>query len=391
MQSRVILSFFICLLTACGSSEAPGAGTSNPAVAADGSSGVGDLPEWQNDAAVTDDAEDGSTAAPEDVAEQDTGVAEDVVEQDTDDTDSATPADIDDDASQDTLQDDAAVPEDAVDDTTLTPDTVEDTTAPATCAGVPIDRWRCPDGELVDHCVCIDDVLVCEEDPFYLCTAAECWDGQPLTCRALPPTCPEGQQVTLQEGCWLCVDPVACVPPEISCLNNGGICGNARIGCGPDAAVTDALECQFSGTGAICCLPGRNTSCDDDSDEVCDRIPPICDDTELLAIQRSCYACVNPATCVPWGEPTCSSNADCGFDTWCNPCGTSSCSGCRDCVSACVPHGCETESVLFCRCPAPDCTDSEQLTAIDGCWACTEIATCEITYRGCGEIPLPIP
>ena len=404
MQSRVIVSFFVCMLAACGSSEAPGTATSNTDDVLGDSSAIGELPEWQDEDTVADDADDGSTAAPDDAIEPDTTAPDDVVATDTDDVGTTDDADTTvlpdvtddamedpDDAGQDTVEDDATLLEDAVDDTMVAPDAVEDTTPPVTCAGAPVEQYRCPDGEMVNHCVCTDDILVCEEDPFFLCTAAQCWDGQPLTCRALPPTCPEGQRVTLQDGCWLCVDPVACVPPEISCLNNGGTCGNARIGCGADAFITSEFECRYSGTGAICCLPGRDTSCDDGSEPLCDRIPPRCDDSELFAVQGSCYTCVNPATCAPWGESTCRSNADCGFDTWCNPCGTSSCPGCDDCVAACVPHGCETESVLFCRCPAPDCTDSEQLTAIDGCWACTDIATCEITYRGCGELPGPVP
>jgi hypothetical protein len=393
MQSRALLFFSVCMLAACGSSETPAVGSADlPDTTSDGS-GNGELPEWSDpDDANAQDTADGSSPSPEDVAE-------DLVESDTAvDTDTSPDASADDvlqdtaeDANTDDVEVDTAPQEDSATDTADTADSVDDTTPPVTCAGVPIEPYRCPDGEMVNHCVCTDDVIVCEEDPFILCAAAQCWDGQPLACRALPPTCPEGQQVTLQEGCWRCVDPVACVPPDVSCINNGGFCGNARTGCGADAYVSSEFECRYSGTGDICCLPGRDPRCDDGSEPLCDRIPPRCDSTELLAVQGSCYACVNPSTCAPWGVSTCRSNADCGFDTWCNSCGTSSCSGCDDCVSACVPHGCETESVLLCRCPAPDCTDSEQLTAIDGCWACTDIATCEITYRGCGELPFPTP
>jgi hypothetical protein len=395
----------MCTLVACGSSEAPTTAAGNTDDVLGDSAATGELPEWHNDDTIADDTDDGSTAAPEDADGRDASIPDDAVAADADDagadedTDTAPPPDITDDTtSSPDITDDTTSSPDITDDITPSedttddiPDTLDDSSGVATCAGVPIEPWRCPDGELIDYCTCVEDFLVCEEDPFPRCAAAQCWDGQPLTCRALPPVCPEEQQVTLQDGCWRCVDPIACVPPEISCINNGGFCGNARIGCGADAWISSDYECQFSGTGAICCLPGRDASCDDGSEPLCDRIPPVCDSSELLAVQGSCYSCVNPATCAPWGEPTCRSGADCGFDSWCNPCGTSSCSGCRDCVAACVPHGCETESVLFCRCPAPDCTDAEQLTVIDGCWACTEVATCEITFRGCGELPGPTP
>ena len=214
MQSHVIVSFLLCMLVACGSSEAPATASGNTDDALGDSAATGELPEWQEDDTVDDDMADGSTAAPEDVDEQDAGNPDDVVAADTvdagadEDTDITSPPDV----TDDTVSSDDVT----ADDTADTPDTLDDSSGVATCAGVPIEPWRCPDGELIDHCACVEDVLVCEEDPFPRCAAAQCWDGQPLTCRALPPVCPEGQQVTLQDGCWRCVDPIACVPPEIA-------------------------------------------------------------------------------------------------------------------------------------------------------------------------------
>jgi len=79
----------------------------------------------------------------------------------------------------------------------------------------------------------------------------------------------------------------------------------------------------------------RDESCDDGTDLLCDMIPPVCAESELLAIQNNCWACVNPAACRPWGEPGCEKNEDCPAGSWCDPCGTSSCPACDNCVPAC--------------------------------------------------------
>lgn len=82
----------------------------------------------------------------------------------------------------------------------------------------------------------------------------------------------------------------------------------------------------------------RDTSCDDDTEALCKMIPPECSQYEVLAIQNNCWVCVNPVTCLPWGEPGCLVDADvsCPDGYECNPCGTSSCPFCEDCVPACT-------------------------------------------------------
>jgi hypothetical protein len=81
-----------------------------------------------------------------------------------------------------------------------------------------------------------------------------------------------------------------------------------------------------------------DTSCDDGSMPLCNLAPPQCDPaSEILATQEECYRCVNPATCKPWGESACETDADCGDDGYCEPCGTSSCPTCVDCISVCIP------------------------------------------------------
>jgi len=83
--------------------------------------------------------------------------------------------------------------------------------------------------------------------------------------------------------------------------------------------------------------PVHDPRCDDGSEPLCDLVPPVCAEGELLAWQDSCYRCVDPETCAPAGPTRCRSNADCAADEVCDPCGTSSCPVCDDCVPACVP------------------------------------------------------
>ena len=76
--------------------------------------------------------------------------------------------------------------------------------------------------------------------------------------------------------------------------------------------------------------------CDDGTQVLCLMIPPVCGPYEILAIQNSCWSCVNPATCKPWGVPGCENEQDCPNGEECDPCGTSSCAFCDDCIPACT-------------------------------------------------------
>ena len=61
-----------------------------------------------------------------------------------------------------------------------------------------------------------------------------CDDGTPLECFLSPPSCDEGLILALQEGCYLCVDPLTCEAPESAlsqaiCEASGGVfseCGD---------------------------------------------------------------------------------------------------------------------------------------------------------------------
>ncbi len=107
--------------------------------------------------------------------------------------------------------------------------------------------------------------------------------------------------------------------------------------CGCDGS-TYANSCYAATAGVNINYEGecRFTLCDDGSKVVCEMIPPVCQEYEVLAIQNGCWICVNPQTCLPWGVPECKDDFDCPTGEVCDPCGTSSCPFCDDCVSSCV-------------------------------------------------------
>ncbi|MGD9209612.1 MAG: Kazal-type serine protease inhibitor family protein [Desulfobacteraceae bacterium] len=110
--------------------------------------------------------------------------------------------------------------------------------------------------------------------------------------------------------------------------------------CGCDMR-TYSNDCEAAGHGINVAYEGEcqeeihDDSCDDGTEPLCKMLPPECTKDEILAYQDNCYLCVNPDTCVPWGEPNCKTDADCGANEFCDPCGSSSCPMCEDCVPAC--------------------------------------------------------
>jgi hypothetical protein len=163
-----------------------------------------------------------------------------------------------------------------------------------------------------------------------------------LACRMLRPTC-DGDNISIvRDGCWVCVDPNTCEAPAVptSCEDLGGYCVGAGAFCRLDHdAAPEPLGC---GLREQCCLPVGTTpprDCNDGSEPLCDRIPPTCTDHEVLVVIDSCETCVNPATCLPWGERECGRGLECERGYTCDECGTSSCPFCEDCIGACVPLG----------------------------------------------------
>ncbi|HOU54710.1 MAG TPA: hypothetical protein PLQ97_12340 [Myxococcota bacterium] len=162
-----------------------------------------------------------------------------------------------------------------------------------------------------------------------------------------------------QGGHWDCIEG-ACEP----------ICGNP---CGDGFCDREQGE-DPSSCSQDC--PPRDVHCDDGTEPLCEMIPPRCNEWEILAYQNSCYVCVNPATCRPWGEPGCAGDADCRADQWCSPCGTSSCPLCDNCLPACVAHGCPTDPVADCAMVRPDCGQGAVAVIQNGCWVCVDRSTC---------------
>lgn len=84
------------------------------------------------------------------------------------------------------------------------------------------------------------------------------------------------------------------------------------------------------------CKEARDTHCDDGTTLACKMMVPTCAEYEILAYQNSCYVCVNPVTCLPWGQANCKTDDNCAPEEYCNMCATSSCPFCDDCVAACM-------------------------------------------------------
>jgi len=107
--------------------------------------------------------------------------------------------------------------------------------------------------------------------------------------------------------------------------------------CGCDGK-TYGSPCEAEAAGVNIAFIGqcRDTSCDDGKPVICQVIVPIeCGEFEILAAQNGCWVCVNPRTCLPWGQAQCEDDKDCASG-YCDFCGTSSCPVCDDCVAACV-------------------------------------------------------
>lgn len=198
-----------------------------------------------------------------------------------------------------------------------------------------------------------------------------------LVCFAARPECGEGQVAVVRSGCWECAEIATCNDEPLACEDVGGFCTVGPMGCPAGFEVSaDAVcvslsdccvpvvtesDCARSGAtcvdadvcpdgtdrirsscepeGGICCLGEPAPSCDDGSFLECDMIEPECEPGSISAVIGGCWQCVNPLTCLPWGEPGCATDRDCDRGEVCDDCATSSCPFCEDCVAACVTRG----------------------------------------------------
>jgi hypothetical protein len=163
----------------------------------------------------------------------------------------------------------------------------------------------CPDAIWIADCFCPAGSTYVEE-PVYddqscllgigcHCEPGPCSDGTELLCDMLPPECPEGTIVAVQDSCYTCVRPDTCEAPS-SCDDGGPLLCDAlppECPAGLDLAVQDGC---WACVDPYSCEP---LQCSDGSDLVCRALPPDCPDGSVLSIQDGCWECVDPVTCAP--------------------------------------------------------------------------------------------
>jgi hypothetical protein len=317
---------------------------------------------------------------------------------------------------------------------------------------------------------------ICDAVCYGECVPASCDDAPVPACDMLPPTCTDGTIPAVQNGCYECVDPETCEPPSDECQidecgpelgmpsyqcadgtiggNTGRCirgddnqCGWEIIDCEPcqeedceptlTCANVDCLPgytCEMvyppcAADSEDCdpvpvCVPQNNGQCDDDSTQICEMVPPTCDDGLILAVQNDCYECVDPHTCEPPPPPLtcanvlcaqgthcvmqdvdciqspcpavpvciedeeegCYSDADCSDGTFCNaadiclhPPGCGEGDPCPAvCYGFCVEEkSCDDDSEVICDMLPPHCDDGLVLAVQNGCYECVEAETCE--------------
>lgn len=142
------------------------------------------------------------------------------------------------------------------------------------------------------------------------CEPDLCSDGGDVLCDMLPPDCANGTVVAVQNGCYQCVDPDTCAPPE--CPNGTHFDENVGHCCPSSIWVEDCLcpagtelrqHREFGDAGCLVgvgceCVP----TCHDGSPLMCDMTRPTCPSGQIASVQNGCWECVDPDTCAP---PTC--------------------------------------------------------------------------------------
>ncbi len=108
-------------------------------------------------------------------------------------------------------------------------------------------------------------------------------DGNGVYCRKAVGDC---------SGMGRCSEkPTACTfeyNPVCGC--NGRTYGNAC------SAAANGVNVAYTGE---CREEPRDTRCDDGTTPLCEMIPPVCEEGDILAYQNNCYRCVDPDTCQP--------------------------------------------------------------------------------------------
>lgn len=191
------------------------------------------------------------------------------------------------------------------------------------------------------------------------CLPHGCASEEVILCNALRPDCGAGEVSIARDGCWLCVDQRTCEAPDdpspgVDCETNND-CGLAeQCGVGPD--------------GRRFC---EDTGCISEDSILCFSLLPICEEGQTRISVNGCWACVEIASCMRFGEI-------CFDDQSCPPGGFCGCPEDVDCDSSqCVESECATQAFIGCRALRPDCGPNGVAVAEDGCWACKDRDTCE--------------
>lgn len=167
---------------------------------------------------------------------------------------------------------------------------------------------------------CDPDGNNCEDEAGLVAPQGQCVREEP------PPStvcfddldCPEGQ-VCAFDGGSAGGDAAPCAPETCDPPQQQGIC--VDDGEPPPAEECFSDEdcpngfCEIGSTcaGLDCPPPPPNQcvvpNCDDDSQAICDMMPPECPTGETAAIRNGCFQCVDARTCQP---STCDGQTDCG-------------------------------------------------------------------------------
>lgn len=152
----------------------------------------------------------------------------------------------------------------------------------------------------------------------------------------------------------------------------------------------EPLWWQYPSVGHRCSLEGPgdwdtigscgSRFCDDGSQVNCQMGMPACEPPATIpALQKGCWKCVEPVSCVPPEDDHCDSPNNCGVNADC-PLGYS-CTAMLSCNntewSACEQHQCWTqrEEALTCKAMKPDCGGGVPIIN-DGCWVCVNATGC---------------
>lgn len=205
---------------------------------------------------------------------------------------------------------------------------------------------------------------------FGYCEYPSCDDGSEVYCLIFPPTCAPGQTLAIRNGCYECVDARTC----------GGVTPGE---CRSDAECPNGYCEHYASCAGLNCPPPPPSqcvypSCGDQSQVVCDMVPPICPAGQTAAVRNGCYECVDARTCQAGPNACDDLNGFIYCDALPPQCAPglelAARNGCWACVEPtyCQEVSCSDGSELGCRALAPQCDPGQLLGIVNSCWACLD-------------------